>query len=110
MATEMLRLFDPTMEPQTAPPEEVLNLIPIYRHPKIQGGVLPGGYNYLHVGKPGLDVALETLMAQSEYGKVFTTGEPGGDVEYFRVHINQYNTIETITCLSKKVCNNSQNS
>lgn len=26
-----------------------------------------GGYNYLHVGKPGLDVALETLMAQAEY-------------------------------------------
>lgn len=42
LATEMLRLFDPTMEPQTAPPEETLNLIPIYRNPKIQGGVLPG--------------------------------------------------------------------
>jgi len=42
LATEMLRLFDPTMEPQSAPPEEALNLIPIYRNPKIQGGLLPG--------------------------------------------------------------------
>ena len=30
------------MDPQTTPAEETLNLIPIYRNPKIQGGVLPG--------------------------------------------------------------------
>lgn len=42
LATEMLRLFDPTLDQQTAPPEESLNLIPIYRNPKIQGGILPG--------------------------------------------------------------------
>ena len=38
----MLRLFDPTLDQQSGPPEETLNLIPIYRNPKIQGGVLPG--------------------------------------------------------------------
>lgn len=42
LASEMLRLFDPTMDPQTTPAEETLNLIPIYRNPKIQGGTLPG--------------------------------------------------------------------
>ena len=31
------------------------------------------------------------------------TGKPGGDIDYFRLHINQYNTIQTITCLSKRV-------
>ena len=35
------------MEPQTAPPEETLNLIPIYRNPKIQGGVLAGKYYFI---------------------------------------------------------------
>ncbi|OWF50418.1 cilia- and flagella-associated protein 61-like isoform X2 [Mizuhopecten yessoensis] len=102
LATEMLRLFDPTMEPQSAPPEEALNLIPIYRNPKIQGGILPGGYHYLHVAKPGLDTPLSNQMAQPDYGKEYITGTVDGDPGYFRLHINQYNTIETITCLSKQ--------
>ena len=38
----MLRLFDPTLEQQGSPQEEQLNLIPIYRNPKIQGAHLPG--------------------------------------------------------------------
>ncbi|XP_076099520.1 cilia- and flagella-associated protein 61-like isoform X2 [Mytilus galloprovincialis] len=101
LATEMLRLFDPTMEPQTAPPEETLNLIPIYRNPKIQGGVLPGGYNYLHIAKPGLDMPLADQMAQHDYGKEYITGATDGSPEYFRIHVNQYNNIETITCVSK---------
>ncbi|CAG2250100.1 Cilia- and flagella-associated protein 61 [Mytilus edulis] len=101
LATEMLRLFDPTMEPQTAPPEETLNLIPIYRNPKIQGGVLPGGYNYLHIAKPGMDMPLADQMAQHDYGKEYITGATDGSPEYFRIHVNQYNNIETITCVSK---------
>ena len=36
-------------------------------------------------------------------GRELITGKPGDEKEYFRLHINQYNTIETITCLSKKV-------
>ncbi|KAK3094136.1 hypothetical protein FSP39_024579 [Pinctada imbricata] len=98
----MLRLFDPTLDQQSAPPEESLNLIPIYRNPKIQGGILPGGYYYLHVSKPGLDVPLSTQMEQPDYGKEYMTGSVGGDPEYFRIHINQYNTVETVTCLSVK--------
>ena len=42
LASEMLRLFDPTLEPQPAPPSEPLNLIPIYRSPRIVGALLPG--------------------------------------------------------------------
>ena len=38
----MLRLFDPTLDQQGTPQEEQLNLIPIYRNPKIQGAFLPG--------------------------------------------------------------------
>lgn len=98
----MLRLFDPTLDQQTAPPEESLNLIPIYRNPKIQGGILPGCYHYLHVAKPGLDVPLATQKEQPDYGKEYLTGSPGGKPDYFRIHINQYNNVETLTCLSKQ--------
>ncbi|KAL4238233.1 Cilia and flagella associated protein 61 [Mactra antiquata] len=101
LATEMLRLFDPTLEQTSTPAEEQLNLIPIYRNPKIQGACLPGNYTYLHVKKPGLAKPLIEEMGQPDYGKEIFTGTPGGEKEYFRLHINQYNNIETITCISK---------
>jgi len=31
------------------------------------------------------------------------TGQCGETPEYFRLHINQFNTIQTVTCLSKSV-------
>ncbi|XP_048259860.1 cilia- and flagella-associated protein 61-like isoform X2 [Haliotis rufescens] len=102
LAVEMLRLFDPTVEPQSTPGEEPLNLIPIYRNPKVHGGILPGGLHYLQVAKPSLPVPLDVHMAQSDYGRELITGEVGPDACYFRLHLNQYNTIETITCLSKQ--------
>ena len=37
-------------------------------------------------------------------GHVLTTGAPGDKEKgYFRLHVNEYNNIETITCLSKQV-------
>ena len=42
LASAMLCLFDPTLEPEPEPPQDLLKLIPMYRSPKIQGGVLPG--------------------------------------------------------------------
>lgn len=37
-------------------------------------------------------------------GHVLTTGAPGDEEKgYFRLHINEYNNIETITCLCKQV-------
>ncbi|KAK2147285.1 hypothetical protein LSH36_561g01011 [Paralvinella palmiformis] len=61
-----------------------------------------GNFHYLQVFKPGLPVPLDTAMIQNDYGKELTTGTPGGDVEYFRLHINQYSSVETITCFSRK--------
>ncbi|KAK3611320.1 hypothetical protein CHS0354_029969 [Potamilus streckersoni] len=102
LATEMLHQFDPTVDPQSGPQEEPLNLIPIYRLPKIKGAFLPGGYHYLHVSKPGLDVSLQIQTAQSDYGQDLVTGKPGQSPEFFCLHINQYKSVQTITCLSKK--------
>ncbi|ESO85404.1 hypothetical protein LOTGIDRAFT_107567 [Lottia gigantea] len=108
LATEILKLFDPTVEPEAYPREEQFNLIPLYRAPKIQVTMLPGGYNYLHVKKPGLDVPLEIQMANEDYGKELVTGEPDSEKGYFRLHVNLYNSIETITCLAKQevTCSN----
>lgn len=107
LATEMLRLFDPTLEQQAAPQEEQMNLIPIYRSPKIQGALLPGNYYYLHLKKPNLDKPLIEQMGQADYGRILQTGSPGTDKEYFRLHINLYQSVETMTCLSKKPLPNS---
>lgn len=103
LASTMLRLFDPTIEYDVAPPEEAYNLIPMYRSAKAQGGFIPGGYHYLHYGKPSLNHSLDSLMAQQDYGEELITGHPEKDgPEYFRIHVSQYSQLETVTCLSKK--------
>lgn len=102
LASEMLRLFDPTLDPQTEPPEEPLNLIPIYRSPKVVCAFLPGDYHYLHVHKPCVPTPLQELMDSPDYGRELVTGEPGGKQDYMRLHINRYKSVETITCLARK--------
>ncbi|CAL1535687.1 unnamed protein product [Lymnaea stagnalis] len=98
----MLRLFDPTLEAYTEPPDEPLNLIPMYRTPKIVYALLPGDYYYFLVHKPCVPTQLQVLMAKPDYGQVLITGSPGGNQDYMRLHFNHYNSVETITCLAKK--------
>ncbi|XP_068088540.1 cilia- and flagella-associated protein 61 isoform X2 [Hyperolius riggenbachi] len=101
LAASVLPLFDPTLEPVSEPSQELDRLIPIYKGPIIQGGVVPGGYHYLHVAKPAIPCPLQAQIAQPNYGREIVTGTAqSGD--YFRLHINQYNMVETITCLSLK--------
>ncbi|XP_059138560.1 cilia- and flagella-associated protein 61-like isoform X3 [Physella acuta] len=102
LASEMLRLFDPTLEPCTEPPEEPLNLIPMYRNPKVVSAYLPGDYHYFHVYKPCVPTTLQQMMAKPDYGQVLVTGKLGSEQDYMRLHFNQYNTVETITCMSRK--------
>ncbi|XP_072167121.1 cilia- and flagella-associated protein 61-like [Diadema setosum] len=100
VAATMLRLFDPTVENDLAPPPEPHSLIPLYTGAKVQGGVLPGDLHYLHYGKPGLDTPLEVQMAQADYGREISTTDAKGN--YFRLHLNQYNNIQTVTCLARE--------
>ncbi|XP_075123727.1 cilia- and flagella-associated protein 61 [Leptodactylus fuscus] len=101
LAATMLPLFDPTLEPTGEPSRECDKLIPIYKGPTIQGGLLPGGYYYLHVAKPAIPSPLQAQMAQPNYGQEVITGKAlNGD--YFRLHIGQYSMVEAITCLSLK--------
>ncbi|XP_069862765.1 cilia- and flagella-associated protein 61 isoform X1 [Dipodomys merriami] len=100
LAAAMLNLFDPTLEPVTEPPADLDRLIPMYKGAKIQGGILPGSYYYLHIAKPAIPTSLEVLMAQADFGSQLITGN-AKEGTYFRIHLNKYRIIETITCLSK---------
>ncbi|XP_032448496.1 cilia- and flagella-associated protein 61 [Lynx canadensis] len=101
LAAAMLNLFDPTLEPVTEPPADLDRLIPMYKGAKIQGGILPGSYHYLHIAKPAIPTPLEVQMAQPNFGSEIVTGNAKSGT-YFRIHIDKYKMVETITCLSKE--------
>ncbi|XP_063247361.1 cilia- and flagella-associated protein 61 isoform X4 [Prinia subflava] len=100
LAASMLSLFDPTTQPSSEPPEGSDRLIPTYRWCKVQGGVLPGGYNYLHISKPGIPVPLDVEHDPCDHGMEIVTGEAGHG-NYFRMHFSRYNMVDSITCFSK---------
>ncbi|NWV31133.1 CFA61 protein, partial [Grantiella picta] len=101
LAASMLSLFDPTPQPSSETPEGSDGLIPVYRRCKVQGGVLPGGYNYLHISKPAIPMPLGIELAPCDHGVEIVTGEAGHG-NYFRMHFDRYNTVDSITCFSKE--------
>ncbi|XP_016067517.1 PREDICTED: cilia- and flagella-associated protein 61 [Miniopterus natalensis] len=101
LAAAMLNLFDPTLEPVTEPPADLDRLIPMYKGAKVQGGILPGSYHYLHISKPAIPTPFEVQMAQPDFGLEVVTGN-AQDGTYFRIHVNNSKMVETITCLSKE--------
>ncbi|XP_015261483.1 PREDICTED: cilia- and flagella-associated protein 61 [Gekko japonicus] len=100
LAAAMLNLFDPTLEPVFEPPEDMDRLIPMYKGCKVQGGSLPGKYYYVHIYKPGIPTRLDVKETQPDYGLAIMTGD-AIEGNYFRIHVNRYSLIETITCFSK---------
>ncbi|XP_039572960.1 cilia- and flagella-associated protein 61 [Passer montanus] len=101
LAASMLSLFDSSPQPSSEPPEGSDRLIPVYRRCKVQGGVLPGGYNYLHISKPGIPMSLDVEHDQCDYGMEIVTGEASHG-NYFRMHFSRYNMVDSITCFSKE--------
>ncbi|XP_067845502.1 cilia- and flagella-associated protein 61 isoform X2 [Heptranchias perlo] len=99
LAAIMLHLFDPTLEQVTEPPAELDQLIPMYTESKVKECILPGGYYYLHISKPGIMNCLDTQKTQPEYGREIITGSVKTG-NYFEIHLNQYSLVESITCLS----------
>ncbi|XP_051470281.1 cilia- and flagella-associated protein 61 isoform X3 [Apus apus] len=99
LATSMLHLFDPSHKPISEPPEGSDRLIPMYKGCQIKGGVLPGGYNYLHISKPEIPIRLDLQLALCDHGMEFITGEARHG-NYFRMHINKYSMVDSITCFS----------
>ncbi|NXQ57991.1 CFA61 protein, partial [Anthoscopus minutus] len=101
LATSMRSVFDPIPQPSSEPPEGSDRLIPVYRRCKVQGGVLPGGYNYLHVSKPGIPMPLDVEHDPCDHGMEIVTGEASHG-NYFRMHFNRYSVVDGITCFSKE--------
>ncbi|XP_078714752.1 cilia- and flagella-associated protein 61 isoform X1 [Lampetra fluviatilis] len=103
LAAGVLPLLDPTLEPPSSDDlsDSLNRLVPTFTAPNIQGGILPGGYQYLHIVKPGVVIPLEAQMARPDYGRELVTGRPE-DGDYFRLHVGRHGTVETLTCLSAK--------
>ncbi|KAM9271638.1 cilia- and flagella-associated protein 61 [Morus bassanus] len=101
LAASMLNLFDPIPKPFSKPPEGTDRLIPMYKGCKIKGGVLPGGYNYLHISKPEIPIRLDLELALCDHGMEIITGEARHG-NYFRMHMNKYSMVDSITCFSKE--------
>nr|XP_002126453.1 cilia- and flagella-associated protein 61 [Ciona intestinalis] len=120
LALTVLPLFDPTLDgsdhgeyppitpattvkPETPMPENPHEkLIPVYTDPKVTQGVLPGGYTYLHIRKPGDRPSYAAQLDNIDHGMEIVTGSPENG-NYFRLHLNQYKKVETVTCLVKDV-------
>ncbi|XP_056261196.1 cilia- and flagella-associated protein 61 isoform X1 [Seriola aureovittata] len=100
LAAAMLPLFDPTLDPADDPPPETDRLVPLYKQAKIRGGKLPGGYNYLHVTKPSAsNLTGPTVKHLQDRGIVTGRVETGN---YFCLHLDCFELVETLTCLSLK--------
>ncbi|NWV86635.1 CFA61 protein, partial [Dasyornis broadbenti] len=101
LAASMLSLLDPTPQPSSKTSEGSDRLIPVYRRCKVQGGVLPGGYNYLHISKPAIRMPLDVKLGPCDDGVEIVTGEAEHG-NYFRMHFDRYNMVDSITCFSKE--------
>ncbi|NWR58567.1 CFA61 protein, partial [Bucorvus abyssinicus] len=101
LAAAMLGLFDPAPTPFLKPPEGTDRLIPVYKGCKVKGGVLPGGYNYLHISKPEIPRCWDLELAPGDHGMEIVTGKARLG-NYFRMQIDKYSTVDSITCFSKE--------
>ncbi|KAM7395896.1 hypothetical protein PAMA_007255 [Pampus argenteus] len=102
LAAMLLPLFDPTLEPPDESASEMDHLIPIYKQAKIQGGKLPGGFNYLHVTKPAATDLTDSPVKRPD---IQDRGVVTGRVvtgNYFCLRLDSYELVETLTCMSLK--------
>ncbi|KAJ4928863.1 hypothetical protein JOQ06_004485 [Pogonophryne albipinna] len=88
LAAMLLRLFDPTLEPAMETP------------PETERGKLPGGFHFLQVTKPSA-TQLTAPPVQKLQDSCLVTGrvETGN---YFSLHLDSYEQVEALTCLSLK--------
>ncbi|XP_051157335.1 cilia- and flagella-associated protein 61 isoform X2 [Leptopilina boulardi] len=76
------------------------NTLPIFQIPNYISCILPGGYYYLHIEKPG-----ETNMidnSEKNYGSIYKTGSCTSDIGYFKIRLNSSGFVKSVTCCSKK--------
>ncbi|XP_076235027.1 cilia- and flagella-associated protein 61 [Calliopsis andreniformis] len=76
--------------------------LPTLRSAKIYACIMPGGNRFLHVRKPGKILPREIAIQYNFYGDVLVTGSCDSEIGYFRIRLNPYDAVETITCLHKE--------
>ncbi|CAD1479016.1 unnamed protein product, partial [Heterotrigona itama] len=76
--------------------------IPVFRTPKVVACTLPGGYRYLYIFKPGKHMMRRLAIHYNIYGQVLVTGSCTSDIGYFRIRLNRFDVIETMTCFTKQ--------
>ncbi|XP_048505182.1 cilia- and flagella-associated protein 61-like [Athalia rosae] len=90
-----------THSPMTEAVSALDAVIPVFRMPIITYCKLPGGFIYLNEHA----VLIFSFVFQHfscSQDLFLITGSPVSEIGYFRIHLNQFETVETITCLSKK--------
>ncbi|CAH8445865.1 unnamed protein product [Dicrocoelium dendriticum] len=101
LGQQMLTLFSCDNGVPQKPEKDSCHLLPEFHEPKVIGGILPGEYHYLHISKPELPDLAQYTKNQSHKDRMLTTGTPNEDHGLFCLHINQYNAVQALTCLSK---------
>ncbi|CAG9770000.1 unnamed protein product [Ceutorhynchus assimilis] len=78
-------------------------LVTKYEKPIMRYCRLPGELYYLSIVKPGRRIPLESASSMENYGQVFITGSCRNldHQGFFKIHFNEFNKVETITCLTK---------
>ncbi|KAG5451628.1 Cilia- and flagella-associated protein 61 [Clonorchis sinensis] len=102
LGEELLNLLNPAVASPVKPEKDDSHLLTRYHEPKVVGGRLPGGFNYLYISAPTLNDLANELAEDHSGGCVITTGVAEEGNGYFSLHINKFGTVQTITCLSKK--------
>jgi len=104
LAESLLQLFDPTLEPMESLDESKDVLLPVYKQPQISCALLPGDFHYLTISKSSTLLSLESSQNEGENGVELITGSAlwENQPEYFKLHLNEHNTIDEIVCLSNK--------
>ncbi|XP_012344889.1 cilia- and flagella-associated protein 61-like [Apis florea] len=74
----------------------------VFRLPLIVACIVPDGYRFLHVRKCGKSMPRKMAIRFDIYGQVLITGSCKSDIGYFRIRLNPFNVIETVTCFNKK--------
>ncbi|KAG5308923.1 CFA61 protein, partial [Pseudoatta argentina] len=96
--------WDVQVSEQVSKKKEVMHLTPsTFRAPIVIACILPGDYHYLHVCKPGKATSDNTTKINHDhYGNTFITGSCKSEIRYFRIRLNMYDTVESVTCVSRK--------
>uniref|UniRef100_A0A5K3F7N3 DUF4821 domain-containing protein n=3 Tax=Mesocestoides corti TaxID=53468 RepID=A0A5K3F7N3_MESCO len=102
LAKAFLTEFDPNSKLPTAPTRDEHYFLPVFKMPRVVQAVLPGGYNYLKVWKPGYKKNVLLRGSTANFGRILITGVPNLGPGYFYMHLDEVNRISRIVCLSKQ--------